>query len=153
MTSEIDESKNIQDFDEAKIKASQDNNEPESSSTPIADQAVKQYKFDKTTIIIGLQILPTNSEVTKKVLISAGIIGEPPVMNSTTLTEIEQVPAIAEILTKLKQNLPQIAASAQQRQLQQHKLQTRQQKQTIPLPELPLATSIPPKSSNQLSLL
>lgn len=153
MTSEIaednedfDEAEDNDEFNEAEITVA------DSSSISVAGQAINEhYDFDKNTIIVRLQILPVNSE-SRKVLISAGIVGKPPIMSNTTITEIELVPAIALALTKLKQNLPQIAASAQQRQKTQHKLQNSQQKQTVPLPELPQPNSTPTKSSNQLSL-
>lgn len=111
------------------------------------------YDFAHTTIIVGIQILPTNSEREQRlVLLSAGIKGSQPLLASTTLAEIERVETLADILEKLKQSLPQIAVAAKLRAEKLHgKRQRPATRPVIPTPELPqnhLATT----SSSQLSL-
>jgi len=112
------------------------------------------YDFDKATIIMGLQILPLTAELERQVLISAGVKGEPPLISSTTLSEIEQLGAIADILKKLKQSLPQIAEKAIFRaKIQHQKIQEQKKPQrVVSTPELPQPNSTPPKPSSQLSL-
>ena len=56
------------------------------------------YNFDKTTVILGLQILPATAQSERQVLLSAGIKGSPPIISSTTLTHIEQAEALVDIL-------------------------------------------------------
>lgn len=125
---------------------------PRNNSTLIAAQIEDdRYDFDKTTILIGLQILPATSQSQRQILISAGIKGEPPIMSSTTLAQIENCQIIAETLTKLKQVLPQIADLAQTRQEKQRTISQNQEKTTVGTPKLPPLNS-KPQSSNQLSL-
>lgn len=111
------------------------------------------YDFDKTTIIIGLQILPTTADKARQVLISAGIKGEPPLLSCTTLPDIEQVEAITDILEKLKQTLPQLAEQAKLREEKQRlESQNNSRKQVVSMPELPQQSSAAKSPSNQLTL-
>lgn len=125
---------------------------PKNNSTLIAAQiGDDRYDFDKTTILIGLQILPAISQSQRQILISAGIKGEPPILSNTTFDEIEKCQIIAEILFRLKQKLPEIADLVQSRQEKQRTLSQKPQKITIGSPELPLNNSTS-QPSNQLSL-
>lgn len=111
----------------------------------------EMYSYEKSTIIIGLQVLP-EVDRTRKVLITSGIKGAPPVIISTSLQEITNCPVIAEILEKLKQALPQIAATAKRAKMQ--KIGTAATRtvasKVVPPPELPVAN--PSIQSDQLSL-
>lgn len=112
------------------------------------------YNFDKTTVILGIQILPTTTQSERQVLLSAGIKGEPPIISSTTLTQIEQAEALVDILEKLKQSLPYIAEKAKLRQQLQHQNipQQKQPQRVATTPELPPPHSTPSLPSSQLSL-
>ena len=112
------------------------------------------YDFDKATIIIGLQILPLITQLEREVLISAGIKGEPPLINSTTLTELEQLEAFAQILEKLKRSLPEIAEKAKLRAIaERQKIQDLKKPQrVVSTPELTLTSSTSSQPSSQLSL-
>ena len=142
-TAEIDEEETDND----------DDTEDNASPTINNQNLEESYNFEKTTIILGLQILPITSESLRRVLISAGIKGEPPIISSTTLAEIEQYTALADILNKLKESLPQIAEKAKQREVQkqQSSANKAENARIIKPPKLP-STATQPKSSNQLSL-
>lgn len=124
------------------------------------DQTTKEqstdstYNFDKTTVILGLQILPATAQSERQVLLSAGIKGSPPIISSTTLTHIEQAEALVDILEKLKQSLPHIAERAKLRQQLKHQniLQQKQPQRVATTPELPPPHSTPSLPSSQLSL-
>ena len=92
----------------------------------IASEKEDRFNFDSNTIILGIQILPANQHDLRQVFITAGIKGEPPVMQVSTLHEIEQYPVISEVLTKLKAILPQIAEQAQQKEAQKQKVSVNQ---------------------------
>ncbi len=125
-------------------------NEVETNSEDSKDND-EMYNYDKSTIIIGLQVLPEVNQ-TRQVIITAGIKGAPPVITSTSLQEITNCPVIAETLEKLKQALPQIAATAKRTKMQ--KIATAATRtvasKVVPLPELPVAN--PSIQSDQLSL-
>lgn len=112
------------------------------------------YNFDKTTVIIAIQILPATPETQRQVLLSAGIKGSPPIISSTTLAQLEQVEAVADILEKLKQSLPQIAEKALLRaENQRQKIQEPPKtKRVVSTPELPQPNSNSFQPSSQLSL-
>lgn len=124
------------------------------------DQTTKEqstdstYNFDKTTVILGLQILPATAQSERQVLLSAGIKGSPPIISSTTLAQIEQAEALVDILEKLKQSLPHIAERAKLRQQLQHQNipQQKQPQRVATTPELPPPHSTPSLPSSQLSL-
>ena len=112
------------------------------------------YDFDKATIIIGLQILPLTAELERQVLITAGIKSEPPLISSTTLTDIEQLEVFADILEKLKRSLPEIAEKAKHRAIaERQKIQSLKKPQrVVSTPELPQSSSTLSQPSSQLSL-
>lgn len=143
-TGEIDEEETDNDDD------TEDNVSPTINNQNLEES----YNFEKTTIILGLQILPMTSESLRRVLISAGIKGEPPIISITTLSEIEQYTALADILNLLKESLPQMAEKAKQREVQkqQSSANKAENARIIKPPELPPTTATQPKSSNQLSL-
>ncbi len=143
-TAEIDEEETDND----------DDTEDNVSPTINNENLEENYNFEKTTIILGLQILPMTSESLRRVLISAGIKGEPPIISITTLSEIEQYTALAEILNLLKESLPQMAEKAKQGEVQkqQSSANKAENARIIKPPELPPTTATQPKSSNQLSL-
>lgn len=134
-----------------------DNNQTINSSQ---DQTTKEqtidstYNFEQTTIIIALQILPATAQLERQVLLSAGIKGEPPIISSTTLSQIEQVEEFANILSQLKQALPVLAEKAKQRvEKQRQNIPQRKQSQRVATtPELPQSTSTLSQPSSQLSL-
>jgi hypothetical protein len=105
--SEIEEL--LEDFDELPDEVELESEVIESTEVPDGKQdkietekpTNDNYDFDKATIIIGLQILPITAEIERSVLITAGIKGEPPLISSTTLIELEQLEAFAQILEKL----------------------------------------------------
>ena len=141
-----------QEFDEFIDEKTEDNDSSQNNSIPSAarDEG-DRYNFEQAKIVIGLQILPATERSERQVLIAAGIQGEPPILGRTTLTQIEESQAIAEILAKLKQALPQIAESAKIRSEKQRQLDQKQQKTVVPPPKLPPLNS-KPQPSNQLSL-
>lgn len=112
------------------------------------------YNFDQTTVILGIQILPAYTSSERQVLLSAGIKGEPPIISSTTLAQIEQVEEFANILSQLKQALPGLAEKAKQRvEKQRQNIPQRKQSQRVATtPELPQSTSTLSQPSSQLSL-
>ncbi|MDV2994849.1 MAG: hypothetical protein N4J56_004503 [Chroococcidiopsis sp. SAG 2025] len=137
-----------QDMDE-KIE---DNDLSQNSSIPNADRDEDdRYNFERTTIVIGLQILPATDRSEQQVIIAAGIQGKPPILGSASLNQIEECQAITEILARLKQALPQIAESAKIRAEKQRQLDQKQQKTVVSPPKLPPLNS-KPQPSNQLSL-
>ena len=151
-----------EDFDELPDEVESESEFVESTEVPdgkqdkieIENPTNDNYDFDKTTIIIGLQLLPLITQLEREVLISAGIKGEPPLINSTTLTELEQLEAFAQILEKLKRSLPEIAEKAKLRASAEHqKIQELKKPQrVVATPELPLTSSTSSQPSSQLSL-
>ena len=158
--SEIEEL--LENFDELSDEVESESEVIESTEVPdgkqdkieIENPTNDNYDFDKTTIIIGLQLLPLITQLEREVLISAGIKGEPPLINSTTLTELEQLEAFAQILEKLKRSLPEIAEKAKLRASAEHqKIQELKKPQrVVATPELPLTSSTSSQPSSQLSL-
>ena len=141
-----------QDFDEFIDESIEDNDLSHNDSTSNTDGIEdNRYNFEQAKIVIGLQILPATDRLERQVLIAAGIQGEPPILGSTTLTQIEESQAIAEILARLKQALPQIAESAKIRAEKQRQLDQKQQKTVVLPPKLPPLNS-KPQPFNQLSL-
>ena len=120
----------------------------------VASEKEDRFDFDSNTIILGIQILPANQHDLRQVFITAGIKGEPPVMQVSTLHEIEQYPVIAEVLTKLKAILPQIAEQSQQREAQKQKLSVNQSENNkiVNPPDLPPTNTHKTKPTNQLTL-
>jgi hypothetical protein len=141
-----------QEFDEFIDDTIEDNDSSQNNSIPSAAcDEDNRYNFEQTTIVIGLQILPATDRAERNVLIAAEIKGEPPILGSASLTKIEESQAIAEILARLKQALPQIAESAKIRAEKQRQLDQKQQKTVVLPPKLPPLNS-KPQPSNQLSL-
>ncbi len=138
--SEVIESTEISDGKQEKIETEKHTND--------------NYDFDKATIIIGLQILPLTAELERSVLITAGIKGAPPLISSTTLIELEQLEAFAQILEKLKRSLPEIAEKAKLRAIaERQKIQSLKKPQrVVATPELPQPSSTLSQPSSQLSL-
>jgi hypothetical protein len=120
----------------------------------VASEKEDRFDFDSNTIILGIQILPANQHDLRQVFITAGIKGEPPVMEVTKLNEIEQYPVIAEVLTKLKAILPQIAEQAQQKEAQKQNLSVNQSENNkiVNPPDLPPTNPHKTNPSNQLTL-
>ena len=158
--SEIEELR--EDFDELPDEVELESEVIESTEFPDGKQdkietekpTNDNYDFDKATIIIGLQILPLTTQLERKVLISAGVKAEPPLISSTTLIELEQLEAFAQILEKLKRSLPEIAEKAKLRASAEHqKIQELKKPQrVVATPELPLTSSTSSQPSSQLSL-
>ncbi|MBO3458444.1 hypothetical protein G7B40_025205 [Aetokthonos hydrillicola Thurmond2011] len=133
----------------------QEDEQAENTISLTTHQIVEEkYNFDKTTIILGIQILPQTIESNRQVLITAGIKGELPLTKSTTLNEIEHCRLLNDILVQLKVILPQMAEKARHREAQKQKLSTNkvENMRRIDPPELPSSTSTQPKPFNQLSL-
>ncbi len=151
-----------EEFDELTDKVETDDELIESTKIPDSKQdkietekpTNDNYDFDKATIIIGLQILPLTAELERSVLITAGIKGEPPLISSTTLIELEQLEAFAQILEKLKRSLPEIAEKAKLRAItERQKIQSLKKPQrVVSTPELPQPSSTLSQPSSQLSL-
>ncbi|MBD2568814.1 hypothetical protein [Anabaena lutea] len=120
----------------------------------VASEKEDRFDFDSNTIILGIQILPANQHDLRQVFITAGIKGEPPVMEVTKLNEIEQYPVIAEVLIKLKAILPQIAEQAQQKEAQKQNLSVNQSENNkiVNPPDLPPTNPHKTNPSNQLTL-
>jgi hypothetical protein len=120
----------------------------------VTSEKEDRFDFDSNTIILGIQILPANQHDLRQVLITAGIKGEPPVMQVTTLHEIEQYPVIAEVFKKLKAILPKIAEQSQQREAQKQKLSVNQAENNkiVNPPDLPPTNTHKINPSNQLTL-
>ena len=158
--SEIEEL--LEDFDELPDEVESESEVIESTEVPDGKQdkieiekpTNDNYDFDKATIIIGLQILPLTAELERSVLITAGVKGEPPLISSTTLIELEQLEAFAKILQKLKRSLPEIAEKAKLRAIaDRQKIQELKKPQrVVATPELPQPSSTSSQPSSQLSL-
>ncbi|MBD2131068.1 hypothetical protein H6F47_00940 [Sphaerospermopsis sp. FACHB-1094] len=120
----------------------------------LASKKEDRFDFNSNTIILGIQILPANQHDLRQVLITAGIKGEPPVIQVSTLHEIEKYPVIVEVLTKLKALLPQIAEQAQQKEAQKQKISVNQSENNkiVNPPDLPPTNTHKTKPSNQLTL-
>jgi hypothetical protein len=120
----------------------------------VASEKEDRFDFDSNTIILGIQILPAKQHDLRQVFITAGIKGEPPVMQVSTLHEIEEYSVIAEVLTKLKAILPQIAEQSQQREAQEQKLSVKQSENNkiVNPPDLSPTNTHKINPSNQLTL-
>lgn len=120
----------------------------------VASEKEDKFDFDSNTIILGIQIIPANQHDLRQVLITAGIKGEPPVMQVSTLHEIEQYAVIAKVLTKLKVILPQMAEQSQQKEAQKQKLSVNQSENSkiVNPPDLPPTNTHKNNPSNQLAL-
>ncbi|MBE9020743.1 hypothetical protein IQ272_32380, partial [Chroococcidiopsidales cyanobacterium LEGE 13417] len=108
-----------------------------------------KFDFDKTTIVVNLQILPLR-ENERKLLIAVGIADELPLLFGSTLSVLEasSLPLV-QAIEKLKENLPQMQARASSRQQSQPKqVPTRQ----VVVPDLPQAPVARPSDLNQLKL-
>ena len=151
-----------EDFDELPDEVESESEVIESTEVPDGKQdkieiekpTNDNYDFDKATIIIGLQILPLTTQLERKVLISAGVKGEPPLISSTTLIELEQLEVFADLLQKLKISLPEIAEKAKLQAIaERQKIQELKKPQrVVATPELPLTSSTSSQPSSQLSL-
>ncbi|MFB2839335.1 hypothetical protein [Floridanema evergladense] len=72
--------------------------------------------FEKVVLIIGVQILAqSEDELERRVILSSGIKGEPPLLSSCTLTELLTGIPIQETLQRLEQKLPEIIETARNR--------------------------------------
>ncbi|OKH33129.1 hypothetical protein NIES2119_23990 [[Phormidium ambiguum] IAM M-71] len=72
--------------------------------------------FEKIVLIIGVQILAQlEDELERRVILSSGIKGEPPLLSSCTLTELLTGIPIQETLQRLEQKLPEIIETARNR--------------------------------------
>lgn len=72
--------------------------------------------FEKVVLIIGVQILAqSEDELERRVILSSGIKGEPPLLSSCTLTELLTGIPIQETLQRLEQKLPEIIETARSR--------------------------------------
>ncbi len=108
-----------------------------------------KFDFDRTTIVVNLQILPLH-ENERKLLVAVGVADEPPLLFSSTLSALEasSLPLV-QAIEKLKENLPQMQASRSSRQQSQPKqVPTRQ----VVVPDLPQAPVARPSDLNQLKL-
>ena len=69
--------------------------------------------FEKVVLIIGVQILAQlEDELERRVILSSGIKGKPPLLSSCTLTELLTGIPIQETLQRLEQKLPEIIETA-----------------------------------------
>lgn len=108
-----------------------------------------KFDFDKTTIVVNLQILPLH-ENERKLLIAVGVADEPPLLFGSTLSalEVSSLPLV-QAIEKLKESLPQMQACSSSRQQPQPKqVPTRQ----VVVPDLPQAPVARPSDLNQLKL-
>ena len=72
--------------------------------------------FEKVVLIIGVQILAQlEDELERRVILSSGIKGKPPLLSSCTLTELLTGIPIQETLQRLEQKLPEIIEAARSR--------------------------------------
>ena len=106
-----------------------------------------KFDFDKTTIVVNLQILPLH-ENERKLLIAVGVADEPPLLFGSTLSVLEasSLPLV-QAIEKLKENLPQMQARSSSRQQPQPKQVPTRQVVVPDLPQAPVARSL-----NQLKL-
>ncbi|ADI66294.1 hypothetical protein [Trichormus azollae] len=72
----------------------------------IASEKEHEFDFYSNTIILDIKNIPANTNELRQVLITPGIKVEAPVMQVSTLNEVERYPVITEVLTKLKTILP-----------------------------------------------
>ncbi|MDZ4878146.1 MAG: hypothetical protein CLLPBCKN_007581 [Chroococcidiopsis cubana SAG 39.79] len=108
-----------------------------------------KFDFDRTTIVVNLQILPLH-ENQRKLLVAVGVADEPPLLFGSTFSALEasSLPLV-QAIEKLKESLPQMQARASSRQQPQPKqVPTRQ----VVVPDLPQAPVARPSDLNQLKL-
>lgn len=121
-----------------------DSAEEESTTTSQTPQ-LEDYNFDKTTIIIHIQLLPALDGIEQRqVSIGVGIKNEAPILQFTQLSDLELPIVIASMLEQLKAEMPQRKAAAlvkaEALRQEQQRLEE-QRKQTLQLKSPPGNTS------------
>lgn len=105
--------------------------------------------WGKSTLLIGIQILPTTEDDNQRqVILSAGIKGEVPLLSSCTLRELLTGIALQEICQKLEQALPQIIAAAKTREKAKNQIIEATSNRSNNPPEMP---KHPIQKSTQIS--
>ncbi|MGD2184459.1 hypothetical protein [Lusitaniella coriacea] len=81
--------------------------EPSPSNPKAAiDAQLERYTWEKATLIIHLQLLPGEND-DQKVAISVGIRGEPPLVQTVELSQLNLPAPIQQMLERLKAELPE----------------------------------------------
>lgn len=117
--------------------------------TQLVSSVQDKFDFDRTTIVVNLQILPLH-ENERKLLVAVGIADELPLLFGSTLSALEasSLPLV-QAIEKLKENLPQMQARSSSRQQPQPKQVPSRQVVVPDLPQAPVARS---SDLNQLKL-
>jgi hypothetical protein len=129
--------------------ASTPSSKTDTKTTESVSSVQDKFDFDRTTIVVNLQILPLH-ENERKLLIAVGIADELPLLFGSTLSVLEasSLPLV-QAIAKLKENLPQMQARSSSRQQSQPKqVPTRH----VVVPDLPQAPVARPSDLNQLKL-
>ncbi|MFB2922777.1 MULTISPECIES: hypothetical protein [Aerosakkonema] len=72
-----------------------------------------QYDFNQNTIVIHIQLLPkTDSDRPRNVVVAVGIKNSPPIINSTTVEQLELPTIVNSMLSQLEAELPERKAAA-----------------------------------------
>lgn len=81
--------------------------EPSPSNPQTAiDAQLERYAWEKATLIIHLQLFPGENDE-RKVAISVGIRGEPPLVQTVELSQLNLPAPIQQMLEQLKAELPE----------------------------------------------
>ncbi|PSM49320.1 hypothetical protein C7Y66_09925 [Chroococcidiopsis sp. CCALA 051] len=133
----------------SEVASNSQSSKTDTKTTQLESSVQAKFDFDKTTIVVNLQILPLH-ENERKLLIAVGIADEPPLLFGSTLSALEasSLPLV-QAIAKLKESLPQMQVRASSRQQPQSKqVPTRQ----VVVPDLPQAPVARPSDLNQLKL-
>jgi hypothetical protein len=140
---------------ESHLPSGEGDSKAELGSVPATE--LERYNFDKTRVIVYLEILPTSEgEANRTVSIGVGIKNDPPLFATTTLSELNLPPVILQMLRQLESQMPERASAALQRKKQLQQQEERKQlqgKTSCKLPPVkPLSKSNPSPSDQQLTL-
>lgn len=72
-----------------------------------------QYDFNQNTIVIHIQLLPkTDANQPRNVVVAVGIKNSPPIINCTTVEQLELPTIVNSMLSQLEAELPERKAAA-----------------------------------------
>ncbi|MFP5274824.1 hypothetical protein [Coleofasciculus sp.] len=98
------------------------NSNPDSHSLEENTTADESYNFQKARIIVHLEILPSSEDNQNRLVnIGVGIKNDPPLLTTTTLSELNLPPVIQQMLEELQSQMPERAAAAIERKMWRQK--------------------------------
>ncbi|MEQ8387042.1 MAG: hypothetical protein RH949_32265 [Coleofasciculus sp. A1-SPW-01] len=108
------------------------NSNPDSHSLEENTTADESYNFQKTRIIIHLELLPSSEDNQNRLVnIGVGIKNDPPLLATTTLSSLNLPPVIQQMLEELQSQMPERALAASERKMWRQKQEDGQRQRTV----------------------